>query len=996
MPKTPSVIAATGLPYTDDRFLTPEREAVVLTCLSRHPNGTSTGQVAAALEFNIVNASRLLQEMADRGLVRRDQSGQRVLWEPVVIEVAPQLVVENHKPRIREYLIGRRDMAGAIAQALGLPRDEVTETCKAMMLAGDLVGTPIGATYVYALDIRGTQRIDERRATEIPMSPGARFQAELAKLAPEKPIALRRQVREAGHETHRAREARLAQARQEERLRLDAELALSGERWLSDVAKEAGVTPKTVRGWLRGHPELVAGCRELQGRIVMSAEVASKYLAVRLNRSPEVKEARVAQARTARQESRQRRSERRAETAAVRPPRARLARVLTPEEQERAQERAARQAQKEIRRQEFVAAQEARAAARQDRANAMAEGRRVKDEARAAEREAQKVAQAAERQAQEAQLLLQLEAQGELLTVDAAKELGVTTVTLLNWLHRHPAEYAQCRKVDPKRLAVPRAVLGAYRAALAAPKPLTPKQQARAQEKAEKAARRQEVLARREEIASAKRVRAEALAAERASKKAAHEACLEELSARGERLAPEVAAQFGVKLRTLLAWIGRRPRMQGQCRQVDGQWALPAAVVQTYDAWTRGFWPIEEAAPHAGLETGVVRGLVNRDRVPHEGTGQDALVDVTALKAYKDRQQQVERSPEQQAEARAMARQVVPDGYQTVSNAARGLGIEPAALHKWLGHHSEARELCSKEEKYLLVPPQVISMYLQAIQIKGAELVTTRPENSLLIWDAVALVGWSYTKLYKMLAEGQLKAAQVGGRVYFDLASLLALKEKLDAETVVPAGWITLRGLAEALGLDRSSVKSWFDRNGFELRKLRDPQRQLVVYISPEAAAAYRAHREACPGGVKVTPQVEAELRALVAFMRRRQQPAVIPQVAERYGVSTTTVKNLLNAAPSKASRACTVDPLILLPRVPLMLPAPLQEAAYVEADVVVRDVPRVLVPVTLELEERMRAELPAGPRPRGETKRLAEKYGLTIGQVRNALSRIPIRKDVA
>ena len=356
--KPVSVVAATDLPFTDDRFLTPEREAVVLTCLSRHPNGTSTGQVAAALEFNIVDASRLLQEMADRGLVRRDQSGQRVLWEPVVIEVAQQLVVEDHKPRIRDYLIGRRDMAGAIAQALGLPRDEVTETCKAMMLAGDLVGTPIGSAYVYALDIRGSQRIDERRATEIPMSPGARFQAELAKLAPEKPVALRRQVREAGHETHRAREARLAQARQEERLRLDAELAVTGERWLSDVAKEAGTEPKTVGAWLRDHPELAATCREAQGRTVMSAEAASAYLTMRLNRSPEAREARHAQAQVARQESRQRRSEGRAETAAMRPPRARPAKALTPEQQQRAQVRADRQALKETRRAEFLASRE--------------------------------------------------------------------------------------------------------------------------------------------------------------------------------------------------------------------------------------------------------------------------------------------------------------------------------------------------------------------------------------------------------------------------------------------------------------------------------------------------------------------------------------------------------------------------------------------------------------------------------------------------------------
>ncbi len=79
-------------------------------------------------------------------------------------------------PRITTLLLGRRELASRIAQELGLPRAEVEETCRAMMLAGQLVGTPVQATYVYGLAVRAEPRVDWDVVARVEASPDAVFQ----------------------------------------------------------------------------------------------------------------------------------------------------------------------------------------------------------------------------------------------------------------------------------------------------------------------------------------------------------------------------------------------------------------------------------------------------------------------------------------------------------------------------------------------------------------------------------------------------------------------------------------------------------------------------------------------------------------------------------------------------------------------------------------------------------------------------------------------------
>lgn len=158
------------------RHLTPTREAAVLSALEEQGGRAKPGRLAAALQTNIPALTAWLEELAERGLVRRVQTGLHVEWERVNWVLDKNLVCEAYMPRITALLLGRRELASRIAQELSWPRAEVEETCRAMMLAGQLVGTPVQATYVYSLGVRAQAWVDWDVVARVETSPRAVFQ----------------------------------------------------------------------------------------------------------------------------------------------------------------------------------------------------------------------------------------------------------------------------------------------------------------------------------------------------------------------------------------------------------------------------------------------------------------------------------------------------------------------------------------------------------------------------------------------------------------------------------------------------------------------------------------------------------------------------------------------------------------------------------------------------------------------------------------------------
>lgn len=165
-----------------------EHEQIVIDLLTKHPNGCATPLLATALGRGLPETRHFMTQLLERGKVENVGNATRAQWVRLDTSVNERLVVEAHKAKIRAYLLGRRELPGHIATELRLPKDEIVETCKAMMLSGDLIGTRVGMTFIYALNQRHQERrVSPETLTKLPMSEETRFRQELAALSDRSP-----------------------------------------------------------------------------------------------------------------------------------------------------------------------------------------------------------------------------------------------------------------------------------------------------------------------------------------------------------------------------------------------------------------------------------------------------------------------------------------------------------------------------------------------------------------------------------------------------------------------------------------------------------------------------------------------------------------------------------------------------------------------------------------------------------------------------------------
>ena len=165
-----------------------EHEQTVMDLLTRHPKGCTTPLLATALGRGLPETRHFMTQLLERGKVENVGNASRAQWVRLDTSVNERLVVEAHKAKIRAYLLGRRELPGHIATELRLPKDEVVETCKAMMLSGDLSGTRVGMTFIYALgQLHQERRVSPETLTNLPISEEARFRQELEALSARSP-----------------------------------------------------------------------------------------------------------------------------------------------------------------------------------------------------------------------------------------------------------------------------------------------------------------------------------------------------------------------------------------------------------------------------------------------------------------------------------------------------------------------------------------------------------------------------------------------------------------------------------------------------------------------------------------------------------------------------------------------------------------------------------------------------------------------------------------
>ncbi|MFW8627646.1 hypothetical protein [Deinococcus sp. ME38] len=265
--------------------ITPEQEDILLAHIDAH-GPTPAATFEDLLGVTKSHMQRFLEDLADRGLIRSERQQHRLVWMRVTVTLNEKLVRPEFEARILAALTGRRDTALALARQLNLPVDEVAATCQSMALRGQLSVTSVLNMHIYSVGPRIVTHVDAARAASIPMSPEARFQAQLAKLPPERRLPVTRPAvipaapvspPPPGPQTQRAPQARpVTPPPAPKPPRTD------GLRRIPEAAAELGVKVPTFYKWLHRNAEARALCTTEDGTLLIPEVVLQRYITAML------------------------------------------------------------------------------------------------------------------------------------------------------------------------------------------------------------------------------------------------------------------------------------------------------------------------------------------------------------------------------------------------------------------------------------------------------------------------------------------------------------------------------------------------------------------------------------------------------------------------------------------------------------------------------------------------------------------------------------------
>lgn len=183
----------------------------------------------------------------------------------------------------------------------------------------------------------------------------------------------------------------------------------------------------------------------------------------------------------------------------------------------------------------------------------------------------------------------------------------------------------------------------------------------------------------------------------------------------------------------------------------------------------------------------------------------------------------------------------LPDGYMTISEFSRAIGLRGGGLYRELDHHNIRTK---KHGRYRIITVEQAQKYLDLTELDHIPRVTKRPSGWVTAMRAAGIVGCSHSVIWKAANEGEIKAVRRGYTRYHDPDDVERFRLAWANYPLV--GWEALVDATEPRGADTTSVGAWLERNGYEIRRYRRPEtKQLLVYAERSAIEAWAVYYDA-------------------------------------------------------------------------------------------------------------------------------------------------------
>jgi hypothetical protein len=227
----------------------------------------------------------------------------------------------------------------------------------------------------------------------------------------------------------------------------------------------------------------------------------------------------------------------------------------------------------------------------------------------------------------------------------------------------------------------------------------------------------------------------------------------------------------------------------------------------------------------------------------------------------------------------------LPDGYMTVAEFSRSLGLRGGGLYRELGRYGIRTKRIGK---YRAISVENAQKYITLTELPHIKRVTKRPSGWLNTARTADVIGCSTCTVDRLARQKAFRAVRVGYTRYFHPADVEQVR--LEYNNFPLPHWYAVVDTAQIYNADVNTAIRWLRRH-FELRKYRRPEtKQLIMYAEQKSLEHWVGHYAQWWKDVGSQPTIGEQIMQLVA-----QHPMTLDDLNTHIDSTRESIKNTAN-----------------------------------------------------------------------------------------------------
>lgn len=227
----------------------------------------------------------------------------------------------------------------------------------------------------------------------------------------------------------------------------------------------------------------------------------------------------------------------------------------------------------------------------------------------------------------------------------------------------------------------------------------------------------------------------------------------------------------------------------------------------------------------------------------------------------------------------------LPDGYMTIAEFSRSLGLRGGGLYRELKRYNIP---ILKRGRYRAISTENAQKYIKLTELPHIKRVAKHPRGWLNTARTADIIGCSTCTVDRLARQKAFRAVRVGYTRYHHPDDVERVR--LEYNNFPLPNWYAIADTAKIYNADVQTVICWLRRH-FEVRKFRRPKtKQLVMYAERASLEHWVAHYAQWWKNVGSQPTISEQIIQLVA-----QHPMTLDDLNTHVNSTRESIKNIAN-----------------------------------------------------------------------------------------------------